>query len=463
MIDANASTAEPCGPSRAGAGRACHYNAPMMNRFRSWGGFPTATPRAVLPMAWRDSPLRLELAGGPYLPFAMGRSYGDSCLNDGGVLLDTLPLDRFIRFDPRTGLLAAEAGITLAQILDLVVPQGWFLPVSPGTKFVSLGGAIANDVHGKNHHLAGSFGRHVTQLELARSDGGRQRCTPTENAERFAATVGGLGLTGLITWAEIQLIPIPGPQIELEARRFHGLRAFLDLSLNTDEADPYTAAWIDGMGRGSRLGRGVFLFGRHARGDGAWKGAGASPLRLPMDLPSGLIIPAAVRAFNEVYFAAQARREKRAFADYNAFFYPLDIIHNWNRAYGRRGFLQWQCVVPHDDSGAAAEAILDRLAASRLAYFVVGKVFGDRPSPGLLSFPRPGITLAVDLPNVGERLMRLLEELDGMVVQAGGAIYPAKDARMSPATFRASFPQLERFRSHVDPAFSSSFWRRVSP
>ncbi|MBK7782121.1 MAG: FAD-binding oxidoreductase [Ardenticatenia bacterium] len=394
----------------------------MMNRFRSWGGFPTATPRAVLPMAWRDAPLRLELAGGPYLPFAMGRSYGDSCLNGGGVLLDTLPLDRFIRFDPRTGLLAAEAGVTLAQILDLVVPQGWFLPVSPGTKFVSLGGAIANDVHGKNHHLA-----------------------------------------GLITWAEIQLIPIPGPQIELEARRFHGLRAFLDLSLNTDEADPYTAAWIDGMGRGSRLGRGVFLFGRHARGDGAWKGAGASPLRLPMDLPSGLIIPAAVRAFNEVYFAAQTRREKRAFADYNAFFYPLDIIHNWNRAYGRRGFLQWQCVVPHDDSGAAAEAILDRLAASRLAYFVVGKVFGDRPSPGLLSFPRPGITLAVDLPNVGERLLRLLEELDGMVVQAGGAIYPAKDARMSPATFRASFPQLERFRSHVDPAFSSSFWRRVSP
>jgi len=434
-----------------------------MNRFRSWGGFPSALPRAVLPVDWRDAPPLPDPTGGPYLPFAMGRSYGDVCLNDGGILLDTLPLDRFIRFDAATGLLAAETGVTLAQILDLVVPQGWFLPVTPGTKFVSLGGAIANDVHGKNHHLAGSFGCHVTQLELVRSDGSRQRCTPTENAERFAATIGGLGLTGLVTWAEIQLIPIPGPQIELEARRFQGLRAFLDLSLNTDAADPYTAAWIDGMGRGKQLGRGVFLFGRHARGDGRWRGAGASPLRLPFDLPSGLVVPAAVGVFNELTYRVQGRRRPRAFADYNAFFYPLDIVHNWNRGYGRRGFLQWQCVVPHDDGGAAAEAILDRLAASRLAYFVVGKVFGDHPSPGLLSFPRPGITLAVDLPNVGSRLMGLLEELDGMVVQAGGAIYPAKDARMSPDTFRASFPQLERFRAQVDPAFSSGFWRRVNP
>ena len=433
-----------------------------MNRFRSWGGFPSALPRAVLPVDWRDAPPLPDPTGGPYLPFAMGRSYGDVCLNDGGILLDTLPLDRFIRFDAATGLLAAETGVTLAQILDLVVPQGWFLPVTPGTKFVSLGGAIANDVHGKNHHLAGSFGCHVTQLELVRSDGSRQRCTPTENAERFAATIGGLGLTGLVTWAEIQLIPIPGPQIELEARRFQGLRAFLDLSLNTDAADPYTAAWIDGMGRGKQLGRGVFLFGRHARGDGRWRGAGASPLRLPFDLPSGLVVPAAVGVFNELTYRVQGRRRPRAFADYNAFFYPLDIVHNWNRGYGRRGFLQWQCVVPHDDGGAAAEAILDRLAASRLAYFVVGKVFGDHPSPGLLSFPRPGITLAVDLPNVGRRLMSLLEDLDAKVVQAGGAISPAKDARMSPDTFRASFPQLERFRTQVDPAFSSGFWRRVN-
>lgn len=432
-----------------------------MTRFRSWGGYPTAAPRAVLPLRWRDAPLPTDPGGGPYLPFAMGRSYGDVCLNGGGVLLDTLPLDRFVRFDAATGLLAAEAGVTLAQILDLVVPAGWFLPVTPGTKFVSLGGAIANDVHGKNHHLAGTFGCHVTQLELRRSDGSCRTCSPDLNAELFAATVGGLGLTGLITWAELQLIPIPGPQIELEARRFHGMREFLDLSLGTDAADPYTAAWIDGMGRGRMLGRGVFLFGRHARGDGRWKGAGASPLRLPLDLPSGAIFPAAVRAFNGLYYAAQARRERRAFADYDAFFYPLDIVHNWNRAYGRRGFLQWQCVVPHADGGAAAEAILDRLAASRLAYFVVGKVFGDRPSPGLLSFPRPGITLAVDLPNVGERLLGLLEALDGLVVQAGGAIYPAKDARMSPATFRASFPRLAEFRTQVDPAFASSFWRRA--
>jgi FAD/FMN-containing dehydrogenase len=432
-----------------------------VSRYESWGRFPRLSHRAIQPVAWRDQQLRLDPSSGPYLPRGLGRSYGDACLNEGGVLLDAQPLSRFIALDETAGLLRCEAGCSLAEILALIVPRGFFLPVTPGTKFVTLGGAIANDVHGKNHHQAGTFGRHVTRFELLRSDGSRHLCSPSQNPELFAATIGGLGLTGLILWAEFRLLPIPGPQIELEAVRFQNLREFVDLSLASDEQDAYTAAWIDGIGR--RQGRGVLLRGNHAKGDGTWKGVKPSPLRLPFDAPGFALNPLAVEAFNAFYFRLQKRHERRDFAGYGSFFYPLDAVHNWNLAYGKRGFLQWQCVLPYSDDARAASEILARLGASRRAWFVVGKVFGDLPSPGLLSFPRKGITLAVDLPNDGARVFDLLDALDQQVLEAGGAIYPAKDARMAPATFRASFPRLDDFIPHVDPAFSSSLWRRLMP
>ncbi len=433
-----------------------------MRRYESWGRYPRAPHRRVVPAVWRDEPPRLDASGAPYLPYGLGRSYGDACLNEGGSLIDARPLSRFIDFDAATGRLRCEAGVDLERILNLVVPQGWFLPVTPGTKYVTVGGAIANDVHGKNHHRAGTFGRHVRRLELLRSDGRRYRCGPDENPALFAATVGGLGLTGLILWSEIDLKPIPGPQIELEAVPCRDLSEFVDRSLESDARDEYTAGWIDGHTPGRRLGRSVLLRGNHARGDGRWSGLKPSPLSLPVDLPGWAMNPLTMLAFNQAAYHMQGRKQARHLAGYGSFFYPLDALGSWNRAYGKRGLLQWQCVVPHEDGARAASAILQRLAATRRAWFVVGKVFGDLESPGLLSFPRSGLTLAVDLPNDGERVLRALEDVDRMVVSAGGAIYPAKDARMAPETFRAGFPRWRDFAGWVDPAFSSSLWRRLT-
>jgi len=438
------------------------YNPAIMQPGQSWGHYPNATHRGVVPIQWRDDPPGLDAVDGTLLPFAMGRSYGDVCLNDGGTLIDTHPLDRFIAFDDARGVLRCEAGVSFADVLNLIVPRGWFLPVTPGTKFVSVGGAVANDVHGKNHHRAGTFGRHVTRFELLRSDGTRLTCAPDENADLFRATIGGLGLTGVILWAEFTLKAIPGPQIELQTVRFGHLRDFFDLSAAADAHDEYTAGWIDGLARGRRLGRGVFLSGNHARGDGTWRGAHPSPIRLPLDLPEFALTPLSVRLFNEAYYLAQGLKPRRAFAGYESFFYPLDVVHNWNRAYGRRGFLQYQCVVPYDDDFAAITEIVDRVAHSRLGYFVVGKVFGDVASPGMLSFPRKGVTLAVDLPNRGPDIFPILDAIDAIVLAVGGAVYPAKDARMSPASFQAFYPRWREFARHIDPKFSSSFWRRVT-
>ncbi|MCB0216931.1 MAG: FAD-binding oxidoreductase [Caldilineae bacterium] len=433
-----------------------------MSRYESWGRYPRAQQRRVLPAFWRGDPPALDPADAPYLPYGLGRSYGDCCLNADGTLIDARPLSRFIAFDAQAGRLTCEAGVSLAEILNLIVPRGWFPPVTPGTKFITVGGAIANDVHGKNHHRAGTFGRYVRRFELLRSDGRRLLCSPDENAELYAATIGGLGLTGLILWAELELKPIPGPQIELEAVRCRSLAEFVDRSLESDASDEYTAGWIDGLSRGGRLGRGVLLRGNHARGDGRWRGVKPSPLRLPFDAPGFALNPLGVEAFNALYYRVQQRKERRALAGYGAFFYPLDVVHNWNRAYGRRGFLQWQCVVPHDDGARAASAILERLGATRRAWFVVGKVFGDLPSPGMLSFPRPGLTLAIDLPNDGPRVFEALDAVDRIVLEVGGALYPAKDARMAPATFRAGFPRWREFARQIDPAFSSSLWRRLT-
>jgi FAD/FMN-containing dehydrogenase len=416
----------------------------------------------VLPIVWRTEPPPLDRLDRSILPFGLGRSYGDSCLNDGGLLLDTKALDRLIAFDAGNGLLRCEAGVTLAAILALTVPKGWFLPVVPGTRWVSVGGAIANDIHGKNHHRAGTFGAHVVRLELLRSSGDRLVCSPEENAELFHATVGGLGLTGLILWAEIRLNRIPGAGIALERIRFGSLDEFFTLT-ESDQQYEYTVAWVDCLARGRRLGRGIFMRGDHA----GWPGAPPSPLvearlRVPCDAPAGLINRATMRAFNELYYRRQVRGRTRSLVPYTPFFFPLDTVADWSRLYGAAGFLQYQCVVPEQPGSAGMREIFERMTRSGEApSLAVLKRFGDVPSPGLLSFPRPGLTLAVDFAFRGQRTLALLEDLDRVVRDAGGAVYPAKDARMSPESFRRFFPQWERFAVHVDPKFSSSFWRRV--
>jgi len=414
----------------------------------------------VLPIVWRSDPPALDRLRGPVLPYACGRSYGDSCLNEGGLLLDVRRLDRLIAFDEERGLLQCEAGVTLAEILALTVPRGWFLPVVPGTRWVSVGGAIANDIHGKNHHRAGTFGAHVARLELLRSTGERVRCVPHDPL--FQATVGGLGLTGLILWAEIRLKRVPGAGIMMERIRFPDLEAFFELAAE-DHAFEYTVAWVDCLAGGRRLGRGIYTRGDHAPIDGPVP----SPLRparltVPGDAPAGLLNRLTLGLFNEAYYRGQLGSRRRATVPYGPFFFPLDGVGEWSRLYGPRGFVQYQCVVPDGPGGGPIRTIFERIARSgEPASLAVLKRFGGACSPGMLSFPRAGITLAVDFAVRGARTLALLDDLDAVVREAGGAVYPAKDARMSPDSFRAFFPGLDRFTAYRDPKFSSSFWRRV--
>ena len=424
----------------------------------SWGRYPRVA-QTLLRIGDRHAPL--PAFEGSALPHGNGRSYGDSCLDPGGTLLHARGLDRFIAFDPATGVLDCEAGTTLAEILEVVVPQGWFLPVTPGTALATVGGAIANDVHGKNHHVAGSFGHHVAGFELLRSDGARFDCVPGEPL--FAATVGGLGLTGLVTAARLQLRRVTGPWMETETIRFGGVDEFFALSAQSAASHEYTVAWIDCLAPERALGRGHFIRGDHAsQAGGTRPPAPTRRLSMPLVPPFALVNRLTLKPFNLAYYHRQRAPRVRASSHYAGYFHPLDGIGDWNRMYGPRGFLQHQCVLPPETARVALPLLLREIRrAGQGSFLAVLKEFGTAPAAGMLSFPRAGTALALDFPNTGDALFALLDRLDAIVVEAGGAVYPAKDARMSAATFRAGFPRLAEFQAHRDPALSSGFWRRV--
>ncbi len=432
----------------------------MAQAGQSWGLYPKVA-QTLRPVVDRQAPL--PAFEGHALPHGNGRSYGDSCLDPDGTLLHARSLDRYIAFDPATGLLRCEAGVTLGEVLELAVPQGWFLPVTPGTRYATVGGAIANDVHGKNHHRAGNFGHHVSALELLRSDGERRLCRPSDTDGMFAATVGGLGLTGVIVAIELQLKRVPGPWLDSESIRFEGLDDFFALSPASEASHEYTVAWIDCLARGASLGRGHFIRANHASCIGARRpNAPARHLSMPVTPPVSLVNALTLKPFNWLYYHRQRARSKRAPVHYAPYFYPLDGISDWNRMYGPRGFLQHQCVVPPAAAPDAIAALLREIGRSGMGSFLaVLKQFGDMPSIGMLSFPRPGATLALDFPNTGPEVFALLDRLDAIVAEGGGAIYPAKDARMSGALFRSAFPRWQAFQAYIDPRFSSGFWRRV--
>lgn len=386
------------------------------------------------------------------LPYCNGRSYGDSCLNDGEALIDVRGSNRLIAFDREQNSLRCEAGARFDDLINLLVREHRFLPVVPGTQFVSVGGAIANDIHGKNHHRVGSFGHHVREFELLRSDGSRFTCSPNHNADLFRATIGGLGLTGRITWAEFSVRPIPGPAIDLEAVKFDSIEEFVELSFASEKESEYTVAWID-LALGSTMGRGLFMRGDHTEGPEA---PGSGSVTLPIPAPNGLIGNLASKAFNTAYYRLRPKRVRKT-VSLRPFFFPLDAIHSWNKLYGTRGFLQYQCILPPEL--APVLEILRLIRKSGLASsLVVGKTFGDFPPAGLMTFPRRGITLAMDFPNSGKKLFRMLDDFDRIAT----SVYPAKDARMSPTAFRKFFPMWQEFSRFIDPAFSSSFWRRVT-
>ncbi|MFC1491146.1 FAD-dependent oxidoreductase [Nitrospinota bacterium] len=433
-----------------------------MNRnYQSWGRYPKSTSE-IRKIHWRsDAYPCLKNNEKSFLPYGCGRSYGDSCLNDGGVLLDMRGLNRFINFDSQNGYFQCEAGVTLAEVMRLAVPKGWFLAVTPGTKYITIGGAIANDVHGKNQHNAGTFGCHVCRFELLRSDGQRLLCSLDENPEWFKATIGGLGLTGVILWAEFKLKRIQNPYIAEEFIVFSRIEDFFRLSDQSKSNYDYFASWLDCM---NDQGHGVFFRGNHAQADEILSPKPAKEFKLPFPLqaPNFLLNRLTIKMFNSAYYNRHRLNPARSIKHFYSFFYPLDAINNWNRMYGRNGFFQYQCVIPYENDYQPFRLLLKTISDSGLASFLcVLKVFDDIPSPGLLSFPRKGVTLALDFPIRGRKTLNLLNKLDEITRENGGAIYPAKDARMSPECFRHSFSQLSTFMKYVDPNFSSSFWRRV--
>ena len=414
-------------------------------------------------MHWASDFPPQSLPATPMLPVGAGRSYGDVCLLDHGTLLTTRSLDRFCHFDPATGILRCEAGATLAEILEFAVPRGFFLPVTPGTKYVTVGGAIANDVHGKNHHLVGTFGRHLLRFELLRSDGTRLLCSPAQNPEWFRATIGGMGLTGLISWAEIRLRPIVSRQIRYQGTKFVGVEEFVDLSRAAAHSE-YTVAWLDCVARGRNFARGIFMQGQHSEEPQPLRASKPARLTFPIDLPEFALNPFSVGLFNALYYNKQLAKQKTGLVDYEPFFYPLDSVLQWNRIYGKSGLLQFQCVIPWEHgTQSGIVRILEAITASGLASFLaVLKVFGDKPSPGLLSFPMPGITLALDFPIRQQLSFALFDRLARITLEHGGKLYPAKDARMTAPQFQAFYPQWREFAQYVDPRFSSAFWQRVT-
>lgn len=436
----------------------------MNDSLYSWGRYPDF-PQTAQTCHWRGD-IRQALVDkasqhGTLLPYGNGRSYGDSCLAASDQVLYMRPLDRFIAADWQTGLIRAEAGVTLDEVLAIAIPRGWFLPVTPGTKFVTLGGALANDVHGKNHHVKGTFGCHVPRFSLMRSDRETLVCSTSENSEFYTATIGGLGLTGIIDWVELQLAPIRSSLIDATNVRFGSLEEFFAISAELDGQYEFSVSWIDCVARGKSAGRGIYMAGNHAE-EGPLAFENQAKLNIPLTPPFSAINRLTLRLFNETYYRIHqpGRHDRRI--GYEPFFYPLDRILHWNRIYGPRGFQQYQCAIPDADSVAAIHDLLDAIAAAHSGSFLaVLKRFGDVASPGLLSFPLPGATLALDFPQQGEATARLFARLDAIVREAGGRQYPAKDAHMSGEDFRCFYPAWESLEALRDPAVSSRFWQRV--
>jgi FAD/FMN-containing dehydrogenase len=427
--------------------------------FTSWGNV-IRKPHESAPLLNRHADFPVAPQQSSLLPYGNGRSYGDSCLNVGAALIPTRSLDRFISLDTTSGMVTCEAGILFDEMFRVIIPAGWFVPVTPGTRFVTLGGAIANDVHGKNHHAVGTIGRHVLRFELLRSDGQRLICSRTENPQLFCATIGGLGLTGIITWAQLQLRPVAGPMMSVETIRFANLDEFMRLQSESDEKFEYTVAWVDCLGTGNQLGRGWFERANHSPTSAALPQQPQRGLNIRFTPPFSLVNAASLRLFNNFYYHwPRVRRGERWFESY---FYPLDSIGHWNRLYGPRGLYQYQCVIPDAAGSEGTAALLNAISRSGQGSFLaVLKGFGALESPGMLSFPRTGLTLALDFPNRGQSLGRLFGELDAIVRNAGGRIYPAKDGRMPPELFRSGYPRWREFAQYIDPRCSSSFWRRV--
>ncbi|MDH3255470.1 MAG: FAD-binding oxidoreductase [Acidobacteriota bacterium] len=416
----------------------------------SWGG----TTAQALELQSEDLASITKTAA---LTRGFGRSYGDSSLPAAGdsPVASCLLADRILGFDETTGTLSAESGLSIGEIQRLYLTRGWTFPVLPGTQFVTLGGAVASDVHGKNHHVSGSIGQHVTKLKIHLADGRIVDCSRQDNATLFRATLGGMGLTGHILEVSVRLQRAPSPWIWSESERIAGLDDFIDALRAAADDWPFTVGWLDAISQGRSLGRGILIKGRWAERDEAPQGA-PKPLRrltVPIQLPGWTLNRLSVRLFNELYFRKHPGKPKRSIVHPETFFHPLDAILHWNRIYGRRGFTQHQCVLPEKDRPGATQRYLEALTRRGLASFLCVIKDCGAEGEGMLSFPRPGISIAVDLPMRGD-IQQVVDELNELVLAEGGRIYLTKDTVTRPEHFRAMEPRLEAFlaeRMRWDP------------
>ncbi|WP_318214134.1 FAD-binding oxidoreductase [Streptomyces sp. SCL15-6] len=438
-----------------------------------WGRTAPTAARLIRPRTYEEAAAAVRDCGARGgIPRGLGRAYGDAAQNAGGAVLDMTGLDRIHAIDVDGGTVLCDAGVSLHRLMEVLLPLGWFVPVTPGTRYVTVGGAIGADIHGKNHHVSGSFARHVLSLELLTADGGVR--TVDRGTPLFDATAGGMGLTGVILTATVRLQPVETALMSVDTERAADLDDLMARLTATDHRYRYSVAWIDLLARGAATGRAVLTRGDHAPLDALPARARREPLvfrtsRLPAApgfLPEGLLSRASVGLFNELWYRKAPRVRRGQLQRISTFFHPLDGVPHWNRIYGRGGFVQYQFVVGHGRE-ETLRRIVRRISARRCPSFLaVLKRFGEA-DPGWLSFPVPGWTLALDVPAGLPGLGAFLDELDEEVAAAGGRVYLAKDSRLRPELLAAMYPRLDDFRAlraELDPrgVFMSDLSRRLA-
>jgi len=422
----------------------------MKQQIANWGNYPRMESD-VKSFTFTEQLTTLMDTTSHFIPRGNGRCYGDASLADNTI--STLHYKRILSFDTDNGILECQSGLTLDKILEVIVPKGWFLPVTPGTKFITVGGAVGSDVHGKNHHVDGSFSNHIIEMDVMVADSSVITCTPSNHTDLFEATCGGMGLTGIITRIKFRLKKIETSYVSQKQIKAENLEELISLFEKYKDYT-YSMAWIDCLTKGEQFGRGILIVGEHARESELNEKQkkrkldvrGKMKITFPFNLPSWVLNTFTVRVFNFLYYGKNFKKEKNNVVSYEPFFYPLDAILHWNRGYGKKGFVQYQFVLPLSAKQGLVD-ILKRISNEGLGSFLaVLKVFGKQDS--LISFPVEGFTLALDFP-VRDGLFRFLDELDQIVLQYGGRLYMSKDARMKPEILFKGYPRIEEFKSIV--------------
>ena len=429
-------------------------------KINGWGRYPTIDARVLLPQTYSEC-ANFFKSSQIVLPRGMGRSYGDSANSSTVVQSDYL--DHFIEFNESTGVLTCEAGVSIREMLELIVPRGWFIPVTPGSSFVTVGGAIASDVHGKNHHLYGTISQHLLSFDLMLGTGEIVKVAKDSYPDLFRATCGGMGLTGMILTATIQLKPIKSSQITQTTIKANCLESVYD-QFEVNYRSTYSVAWIDCLANGRRLGRSLLMLGEHSQ-EGVLALRRSKSFSMPINMPSSVLNHYSIKAFNSLYYHGNFSKVKTKLVSFEPYFYPLDAIRNWNRLYGGAGFVQYQFVLPKTTGVKEMRRILEVIVASEKGSFLaVLKAFG-KANENFLSFPVEGYTLALDF-KMSEETVKLIQLLDSMVVEMGGRIYLTKDALLSEVSFKRMYPkwdQFEEVRAKYDAIgkFSSSQSKRL--